>query len=449
MLAVPEGASPSTKPKPKPDPTSLAAAPQQQAATEQPPLTVPAALARAAGSGAAAGAGAGAEVGAAAAAPQQAATAIQEILATALKPFAFQIPTDTSLANPGLGGGISAAVGDENPQAEDLLNLAVEQQGGAKGQQARAEAEDGRALRERALGTPGKEQRVLNQLRQLSPEEYDALTEQQRAAYDFNKMLAQAVHKDRRNADRYNPTPEEQASYSSDLEAMFGPGRDQGQYAPETVALLRQLGMQDPDAALSDFLSLDAAIGRKQIDRLAESAAPAPAAPGVTQRPGLGVLDAMDPVKQERFNLADSISADVSKLEQVMAKGNQMLSTIDQVAAQDRNDLVDRYGGMRNKLKPDVGYDPNLQLDENKNPVDDNSYFQMAFDLLAQRGTDPDAVLSDARRLMSGEPETLRKFLAYLDQRAANAERFGLPLGQSEDYLTPEEFRARLKKGGA
>jgi hypothetical protein len=310
---------------------------------------------------------------------------------------------------------------------------------------------DRRALRSEALeGGRGdrREYRIINQLRKLNAPGstvYEHYTPTQQAAVDFNRMLVEAVHKDRKLQDKYDSQSDlQRTEYDDAISRMFGEDRGSETFAPETVALLTQLGYSDPNADLDDFLSLKAGIGRKNIEAMAAHQAPAPAAPGVETAPGLSVLDSMNPEKKDRFDLAKSLAHTTEQMEATIARSNKVLSSFSDTARVDRNDLLDKFGGRKNKPEGGVGYEAPGQLDANGNATDLNTYFQQAFDMLANKKVDSEAVLADARSVLS--PGSLKQFMAYLDDRSSYAERYGMPLGQGNgaEYRSPGEFRKLL-----
>ena len=426
MRAEPEGGGSTSAAAPRPSLAQQAAA-QPAVSSAQPPLTAPAAQTRA-----------GVD-------PAAVTTAVQEILGALGKPAE---PLPMQPANP-LAEAFQSAYGT-NPN--NALSQAFQSAHGAgapaadtvgTGDTLEEKLRDSRSQRESALDAgrgDTRETRIINQLRKLNEHGssvYDNYTPTQKAAVDFNQMLLQAVHKDRK-AD-YSPTDAQRTEYNASVDQTLG-GHGSDTYAPETLALLNQIGYSDPSASLDDFLSLKAGIGRKQIERMADHQAPAPAAPGVETAAGLSVT--ASPLDRERFNLAQSLAHTTMAIEPTIAQGNKLLSTITDTAQVDRGDLLDKLGGTKTKFKGGAGYEPAGQLDANGNAQDLNTYFQQAFDMLASNKVDPKAVLADARSVLS--PGSLNQFMSYLNDRSQYSERYGLPLGQGEGYRSPDEFRKLL-----
>lgn len=89
---------------------------------------------------------------------------------------------------------------------------------------------------------------------QMTQEEFDALTDQQRSAVTFNGLLVDAIEADR---DLSRPT-DGNAEYDAAMRKVFGETSDE--YAPNTVALLNSLGIENSQQSLDDYLNLRAAV---------------------------------------------------------------------------------------------------------------------------------------------------------------------------------------------
>ena len=97
---------------------------------------------------------------------------------------------------------------------------------------------------------------IKDMTHRMTREEYDALSDKQRAAVDFNTSLAKAVRRDLRLQDKYDPSKEERKNYDAASESMFGKDHGSEIYAPETMALLRQLKVKDTADDLDVCLAL-------------------------------------------------------------------------------------------------------------------------------------------------------------------------------------------------
>lgn len=284
-----------------------------------------------------------------------------------------------------------------------------------------------RNQRRHAIGVDNPDSDRRDQVKPLTAEQYEALDPRQRQAIDFNTMLVRAVHRDAKHADDYPSGGKERAEYDKTVNDLFGEFRGSDSYAPETVALLKQIGFSDKNADLDDFLSLKAAIHARDVKSLA--------GPEPTIKDALTVpeRDEAHPVRQDRQDLAAMLAAKTGQLEKTLAQGQSLLQTITATANADRNDLVGRFGGVASNVKPDLGYGQTSR----------DQYYQLTFNTMARKDADVKKVLA----LVNQEhPEDYEDFLRYASGRLTNAERYGLELGGEDGvkYRSPEQFRADL-----
>ena len=312
-----------------------------------------------------------------------------------------------------------------------------------------------RALQARAIGADVQGPHLpghgvgTGDVERMTQEKYDALDPQQRAAVDFNTMLVQATRKDLKHQDDYeSATDQQRATYDAALEKMFGDtARDSETYAPETVALLRQIGYSDDTSDLDDFLNLNAAITAKDLKGV-----------GPKDDNPISFLDPMamlgtDPAStdpaQVRADAAQSLSYNTQLLEQKLAEGSQLLQSITATAAVDRNDMVSNemigMGGIANTPHARLGYGPS-NLTPDGEPADLNTFFQQAYTQLTQKKGG--LTLDEVQSKMDALPDqgAFEAFMDYANTRSGNAARFGQSLGDAPGvkYRTPEQFRQLL-----
>ncbi len=270
--------------------------------------------------------------------------------------------------------------------------------------------------------------------------EYNALTPSQRAAVDFNTMLVRAVRKDKKMDNQYpEVSTDENLTYDKTLEKMFG-SSDRGSktYAPETLGLLKQIGYHDTSADLDDFLNLKAAITSKDLADL----------PTVAGVPQAVAYSGQAPERTEELGVKREIAASTLDMEKTLAKGNEMLASINQLAAQERWFTVSKLGGTENQIREGLGFgEPKLDP-ETGAPADLNTFFQKGYNDLSDKAKDPKETLGILKSTLS--PSEMDAFLNYADARSNNAMRFGLPQGEIKGvtYRKPEEFRDILKLRG-
>jgi hypothetical protein len=288
-----------------------------------------------------------------------------------------------------------------------------------------------RARREAALGIIGDTDTTVNLAKktdELSNAEYKQLTPLQKAAVDFNTQLVQAVRSDRRNQSTISTTLSDEESpmsqaYKSALDATFpNEGEAPDTFAPQTVALLRQIGYSDQSGNLNDFLDLKAGVTAKDLERLN---------PDLELRKG---TDYSDPLMQDRMDLKSGLARSTSNIQATIDQGTKLLQKLGanpMVTA--RQTTVGELGGV--PLAPHgLGYGTGT-LDQ---------YFQQAFDMLANTGSDPQQMFAILRNERS--PAERKQFMDYAASRIANAVQSSVPLGETEGtvYRDPLELAQLL-----
>lgn len=294
----------------------------------------------------------------------------------------------------------------------------------------------------------------VGKIQEMGDDWYNALSDREKAAVDFNTLLVDAVKKDLANQKAYDPTSNQKDSYDAYVEEMFGKDRGSTLYAPETVGLLMKLGrndkngewngLRDSDADLDDFLGLNAAI---TADDLTNIDLNVPEATGVVA--GLTRSQELEngtlPSGQYRVELSRMLADRTATMQESLAKGNAMLDTIYSTSLVSRNDILKEIGGLSNTPKTMLGYgETKRREDGGADNID--TYFRDAYDLIADKATkdERDAVL--ARISSPLKPDEWQQFWEYADQRSANALRFGTPLTDTKEVnpRSPQEFRAYL-----
>lgn len=330
----------------------------------------------------------------------------------------------------------------------------------------KAEAMLAGALRERREEGIGADKPNKVPLRKkvdrMTVEEYNALTPIQRAAVDFNGMLYTAVKRDKTLRDDYktSTSPSERDEYDKTVEEMFGPDGGSKRYAPETVAVLAQIGYKDDSGDLDDYLGLKAAVREKDLKFLADSkdgpAEPAtqffgdPSVP--TNQP-----EGLNEPRLDRVALARDIATKTREMQEALVKGATLLQSINLTSRVERAYLTDKLGGTPATPAPaELGYAPASFVDGV--PQDLNSYYQLAFDKLAQGDKGAlDGMKADlAKGTANGgiSQQEYDTFWAYANNRSQNADAYGANLGNATGvtYISPEQFREMLgldpKEGG-
>lgn len=280
---------------------------------------------------------------------------------------------------------------------------------------------------------------------ELTTEQYNKLSERERAAVDYNTMLYQAVQKDLKNQSEYDSQISEDARgrYQAATSELFGNDRGSDQYAPETVALLKQLELNDPVADLDDFLNLRAVVTDEDLNLLKAQVGqraelPLPMGGSVlSDTVNLARAGTANPNDPSRYDYVDDLASKAERLTETLARGNALLQNISS-SAQSANvwrrdfDLQDD----EDAEEPMLGF--------GTGETDDA--FRQAYDVLSDRGRE--LAPGEAQRLLaeSFPGENLDAFFRFADIRSQNSERYGQPMGETEGvrYRTPEEFRELL-----
>lgn len=277
-----------------------------------------------------------------------------------------------------------------------------------------------------------RKERKAGEVEPMTLEAYNDLDPQARAAVDFNTMLVRSVRRDRSMADTYRPSPEQRELYDEAVENMFGDDGGSNRYAPETLAVLRQIRFKDETSDLDDFLDLRAAITKRDLRRMDQfSDLQGPAATDGT----------LNPVQFDRYQLTDRLATSTQAMQETLIKGNEMLVNINKTAMADRRRDPILQGTEWNPKLP-LGYRPGSF--ENGAPQDLNAYFQTAFHELSRRDVDPQSILPRVQEDLSAEE--YQQFLTYAGERSGEADRWDLKLGDTPGvkFRTPEQFRQEL-----
>lgn len=280
-----------------------------------------------------------------------------------------------------------------------------------------------------ALTTATQEQEAQTyrgrKVQQMSWDDYLGLSEKKQAAVDFNTLLVQARRKDMQSD--YEPNDAQRETYDLAVERMFGDEGKSEMFAPEMVALLDDIGFERSDAKrfddLDDFLGLSAALTPKDIRQI-----------GVVSDASETEAGAALPTLQSAFRqqAVAGLAEGTQALQDSLTTGNQILENWRKVAASTRNETLSYYGGVANELAS-----PDIRVGENE------SYFQIAFNTLADSTNDPKTLELVKKDL--GD-KGFERFLEYADTKSKYSQTLGVGLGGDPQiqYRTPEEFRQLL-----
>lgn len=271
---------------------------------------------------------------------------------------------------------------------------------------------------------------------EMTWEDYQELSDKQRAAVDFNTLLIQAREKDL-NTD-YDYTGEQREVYNAAVENIFGEKGGSQVYAPETVAVLRQLDYtvdadQKKGDDLDDFLGLKVLIREKDLDNFAM---PTPS-PIVPVSPLHNLLTS-DSGGDTRAELQATLAENTATLQETMSRGAKVLQDFRSWSAAGRNEDLAYFGGEVAQVELKPGF------------VDSDMarYFDTAFGALADPNRDSDATWSSIKKTLH-KPGEVRAFMTYADM-ALGQEEYAAA-AESNGWMSPDEYRALLgtltKKG--
>lgn len=299
----------------------------------------------------------------------------------------------------------------------------------------------------------------------MSWDEFQALNPQQQAAVKFNTLLVQAVRRDRkmRRTGAYDDvTPEQLQKYGLAEANVFGENGSK-KYAPETLAVLQQINLQNFDdlgieTDFDDFLQLRTAITEDDLKHLRPGKLEKVANLGLGWAPDAGKpttelvpadYSALEGTAETRVVMGDVLATGTAELEEELAKANILLDNWKKTAYIDPNRQagLQDWGATPRQLQLGMGFGTPTFDRPGGNPTNYDAYFQTVFDKMANAEDDlgVQARLGLAAEALT-EPGVLQEFYNYIDLRSRNAAEHGLSLGTDENikYRSPEEFRKLL-----
>lgn len=285
--------------------------------------------------------------------------------------------------------------------------------------------------------------------KEMSWDDYLGLTDRARAAVDFNTMLVQARQKDL-NTD-YDTTDaaqvEKRKVYDKAVERMFGEDGGSVTFAPETVAMLTDVGFERSDAKrfddLDDFLGLKSALTARDLDKLG-SLQVNPLAEGAKSVTGLAneVAGTVEQGVSGRSAMT-TLASGTDALRESLTRGDQVLQNWRAVSSGARNETLGFFGGELNE-----GVEPKIQLSRTAASMmnGDETYFDYAFKTLSG------APEEDKDRIMGLITADLKpkgllsEFVKYIDTKSQYATDSRVVPGGDPSVRdrTPKQFRELL-----
>jgi hypothetical protein len=274
----------------------------------------------------------------------------------------------------------------------------------------------------------------------LTWEAYEALSDDQRAAVDFNTLLIEAREKDLSKPVTLDAAG--RTEYDQKVEKLFGVGRGSDVVAQSTVDLLSQLDMNLVGQDLDEFLSLDRAIDTTELKDFKFSDRDLKTLDDLVNK------DATESYAQVRSatNLGALDTAAVQKAQALLKS-----------AAADPNRMTSEFGlGLLNPTAtPSLGLGGEGTLWSNPADAQKNQWFQLAMQALsnpetaAQVGIPADVdtmswLLEDMDLTDWFTPEDKQTFLNFVQAESDLLGNYGTP----DDAKLAEAIRQRAGLGG-
>jgi hypothetical protein len=294
----------------------------------------------------------------------------------------------------------------ENPDRNDALNAA---------RSANATRVSGQGD-QRLPGTPGLGY-ASGRVQPMRPAEYRALTDRQQGAVDFNTLMAKAARRDINQQENYNPSADEKKEYDATLKGIFGEDGGSQTYAPETLALLRQIMYEDQGGDIDDFLNMNMAVTAGALTTVPELQEGNPAADILRTVKGSG----------NRVGSQSLLAANTKQVQEQVAKGTELLHSITAMTREARNDDIKGLGGIERPVKERLGYAENA-IPEGSDQIDLDGDFRKIFETitLPENRNKRDQILNEIKpKLENYEKGTFDKLLKYI----ANRNRIELTYG--------------------
>lgn len=298
-----------------------------------------------------------------------------------------------------------------------------------------ADKVEDRMIRREALGTATatgerKAPAPRPEVTRMTWDEYNALSDTQRAAVDFNSALVQAIRKDRRlrkDGTYDDVTEDDRSAYDARVTSMFGEEGGSPKFSPETVAVLDQIDWSDAAGDLDDFLSLRAAVDTADLKNLKKFSPDIPrfAYPQPGEDVEIAPPPGLEGAEAASYELSRELAMKTDLLTRTMAAGNKLLQTFRASAQNNRNEYVDYIGGQLNETPTTLGF----------GATKDDATVQTIFNNLMN----PEGVKTreDAQAMLAAvaehEPHLVKPFWDYYKTRTEQISKYGLPTARSPE----------------
>jgi hypothetical protein len=268
----------------------------------------------------------------------------------------------------------------------------------------------------------------------LTWDAYQALSDDQKAAVDFNSLLVTA-----READLSDKTPLEgleEIEYDKAVTEMFGEAGGSAVQAPAVVSLLRKVNFSAVGQDLDEFLSLERAVDASELKDFKISNADVKAMESFQ-------LNEATPAGRVERNKALGQARTPENIQAVESAVIEQSRTMIETAMQDANNAIWSFQQLAGGApgSPDqvpLGYgQPGARA--NLEDANMDSWLQKAYEHLSTPGNDGMKTLESDMQLYEFTPEDRQIFHEYIDRRTSMEAQYGT---SGNSMLKPEDIRA-------
>ena len=283
----------------------------------------------------------------------------------------------------------------------------------------------------------------------LTWEAYEALSNDQKAAIDFNTLLVDARQKDLKKPTKL--TGNDLTDYTKKVTELFGEGRGADVVATNTVGLLDQLDMDVVGQDLDEYLSLERAIDTEEIGDFEFSKRDVQTLQSLAtggEQPAEQIEQQYATVRSPE-NLAAVDTSAIQKAQQLIKTALQSPEAM----TYDFDTLV--YGPSEEmKGQPPMGFGDATTKWKDPTDADKNEWFQSGLTILGSEdpskmgvpaGQDPMSwLLGDLDAATQGDAKTRQEFIDYI----ANTTNLVGQYGTKEDATLAAMINKRAGLGG-
>ena len=256
---------------------------------------------------------------------------------------------------------------------------------------------------------------------EMSWEDFKKLGRRQKAVVDLNTLQADASAADMELGLDLTEVPMlDRVRYEALADKLgFDGNRGSERYAPNTLALIKQLGLNTGTRDLDEFIDLSVASTRDELKNLRGKPRNVDYyKKRYAEDPNLDKYQLLREDEQRRWaeESGDKIREAMTK---TLEKGNEVLSDFRSTMEADRSKIVSELGATPREIKVPTGYGPGVEGSDDRD-------FQSAY-MALQDASAVDQRPAFFEELSSWNDKKLNSFFSYADQRSRNERKFGMP----------------------